>query len=174
MSDSAQPVYLVNAYTEPVVIQINGKANYMNCNSFREFIHRMTESGKRHFVIDFANCEGMDSTFLGILAGAAMNIREASPPGAIALARLTARNEELIRNLGLHRLVHIDKDTEARADDGEGFDALDNEGVTSAKNMLQAHENLVRAESGNAAKFQDVVAFLKNQVEEEEENGASS
>ena len=38
MSDPAQPTYLVNAYSDPVVVKVRGKANYLNCNAFREFI----------------------------------------------------------------------------------------------------------------------------------------
>ena len=31
--------------------------------------------------------------------------------------------------------------------------------------MLEAHEHLINADAGNAAKFQDVLAFLRNRVE---------
>ena len=40
--------------------------------------------------------------------------------------------------------------------------------VSAAKNVLNAHENLVKADTENAAKFQDVIAFLKNQVEKQD------
>ena len=41
MSEPSQPTFLVSAYSDPVVVQINGKANYLNCNTFREFIEKM-------------------------------------------------------------------------------------------------------------------------------------
>src|SRR2546427_100813 len=49
-----------------------------------------------------------DSTFLGVLAGAAIELRRKTPPGVLTLARVGERNLELIRNLGLHRLATVD------------------------------------------------------------------
>ena len=81
MSDPAQPTYLVNAYSDPVVVKVRGKANYLNCNAFREFTETVITGGCRKLFIDFVDCRGMDSTFLGILAGlrfnfASSNLRE--------------------------------------------------------------------------------------------------
>jgi len=49
------------------------------------------------------------------------------------------------------------------------FDGLYNEEVSDAKKVLAAHENLAEADESNVAKFQDVIAFLKNQVEQDAE-----
>lgn len=167
MSDPEQPTFLVSAYSEPIIVRINGKANYLNCNSFREFIERMLSEGRHRFLVDFKDCKGMDSTFLGILAGTALELKKQTPPGALTLCRLSERNHELITNLGLQNLLNISED----ASDEEiacAFDSLENQEVSDAKNVLRAHENLAAADAQNAAKFQDVIAFLKNQVEQDE------
>lgn len=52
----------------------------------------------------------------------------------------------------------------------KSFDALRNEEVSDAKNILKAHENLAEADEGNVAKFQDVIAFLRNQVDGSEKD----
>lgn len=166
MSDPQQPTFLVSAYSDPVIVRVTGKANYLNCNSFREFIEQMLAQEKLHFLIDFENCKGMDSTFLGILAGTALELKKQTPPGSLTLCQLGDRNHELITNLGLHNLLDI---SDAQPEDIEvEFSKLKNEEVADAKNVLQAHESLAEADSGNVAKFQDVIAFLKNQVEQEE------
>lgn len=166
MSDSNPATFLVSAYVDPVAIRINGKANYLNCNSFREFIEKMLAAGRHHFVIDFENCQGMDSTFLGILAGTALELRKKDPPGVLSLCRLSARNHELILNLGLQNLLKISDDaTERNAP--TSFDRLENAEVSDAKNVLEAHENLAAADAQNVQKFQDVIAFLKNQIEQD-------
>lgn len=166
MSDSQQPTFLVSAYSDPIVVRINGKANYLNCNSFREFIEQMLSEGRHYFLVDFKNCQGMDSTFLGILAGTALELRKQTPPGELTLCRLSDRNQELILNLGLQNLLSISEDTtdESAAD---AFDSLENEEVSDAKNVLRAHENLAAADEQNVTKFQDVISFLKNQVEQD-------
>ncbi len=172
MSDDPQPVFLVNAYAEPVVVKISGKANYLNCNGFREFMEAMLEAGKESFVLDFKDCNGMDSTFLGILAGTALELRGRSGAAEMVLCRLSERNTELICNLGLQNLLTLHEgeglETEAPFSH-EGFEGLDNREIGQAKTVLKAHENLVRAEESNALKFQDVIAFLRNQVDDEKE-----
>ncbi|PXA03706.1 anti-sigma factor antagonist [Coraliomargarita sinensis] len=167
MSDSQQPTFLVSAYSDPVVVRINGKANYLNCNSFREFIEQMLSEERHRFLVDFDNCQGMDSTFLGILAGTALELKKKETPGTLTLCRLSERNQELITNLGLQNLLIISTD-EADAEVCSAFDSLDNEEVSDAKNVLKAHENLAAADEQNVAKFQDVISFLKNQVEQDE------
>jgi hypothetical protein len=108
-----------------------------------------------------------DSTFLGVLAGAALELRRRVPPGTLTLTRVGERNLELIRNLGLHRLATVDAGDFPMNFAG-GAQALDTKTKTeieSARLVLEAHENLVSADSANAAKFQDVLAFLRNRVE---------
>jgi anti-anti-sigma factor len=167
MSEPLQPTFLVSAYSDPVVVQINGKANYLNCNTFREFIEKMVSEGKSHIVLDFENCKGMDSTFLGILAGTALELRKQIPPGVLIICKLGERNHELVCNLGLQKILTIGEDLPDRPDAAEEaeFSALKNVAVSDAKSVLNAHENLIKADTENAAKFQDVIAFLKNQVE---------
>jgi len=164
MSEPSQPTFLVSAYSDPVIVQINGKANYLNCNAFREFIEKILADGKTQFVIDFTNCKGMDSTFLGILAGTALELKKLPTPGIFIICNLSERNHELICNLGLHNLLTIGDDIGDA--DSTSFTALKNMEVSDAKAVLQAHENLVKADDQNNAKFQDVIAFLRNQVEQ--------
>ncbi|MFP4157529.1 MAG: STAS domain-containing protein [Opitutales bacterium] len=166
MSDPQQPTYLVRAYSDPVVVRINGKANYLNCNNFRDFIEQAIAAGRHRILLDFENCRGMDSTFLGILAGTALELRKKDPPGELKLSHLGERNRELILNLGLQNLLTISD--EGGSETADSFDPLEDKEITDAQKVLQAHENLADADEGNQAKFQDVIAFLRNQVESEE------
>lgn len=166
MSDPQQPTFLVSANSDPVVIRIDGKANYLNCNSFREFIERMLARGRYHILVDFEHCRGMDSTFLGIMAGTALELKKQTPPGALRLCNLSERNQELIVNLGLQHLLKI-TDADGSEDTADGFANLKNEEISDSKNILRAHENLAEADEENATKFQDVISFLKNQVEQD-------
>ncbi len=164
MSEQPTSAYLVDAYSDPVAVKISGRCNYLNCNAFREFIDKMLNEGRDAFAIDFENCQGMDSTFLGILASTALRLRKANPPGSLVLSKLNDRNKDLVCNLGLHRLLLIDDQKDARVSTDLG--ALENTKVTSASVILKAHESLVEAEGENAEKFQDCIDFLRNQVEE--------
>ena len=167
MSDPAQPTYLVSAYSDPVVVKVNGKANYLNCNAFREFIETVIAGDSRKLFVDFEYCQGMDSTLLGILGGTAIQLRKLTPAGELIVGNLSERNYELICNLGLQNLLAISKDQAAAS---ETFNALENQEVSDAKNILKAHENLTDADQENVGKFQDVIAFLRNQVEKQEKH----
>jgi anti-anti-sigma factor len=167
MTEPSKPTFLVDAYADPVAVRIEGRASFANSGSLKDFVAEMIRQGKSRFVIDFAACSSMDSTFLGVLAGIALTLRRQNPPGTLTLARVGERNLELIRNLGLHRLATVDAGTFPMAFSG-GTQALDQQAkseLESAKLVLEAHENLVNADSTNAAKFQDVLAFLRNRVE---------
>ena len=172
MNEPQQPTFLVSAYSDPVIVRINGKANYLNCNRFREFIEKTVAEGTGHIVLDFTHCTGMDSTFLGILTGAALELRKQTPTGILILCNLSQRNNELVHNLGLQNLLTIDQDLLEIVDSNgkEQFSVLRNVEVSDAKEVLKAHENLVKADRENAAKFQDVIAFLKNQAEANDTN----
>lgn len=168
-----EPHFLVNAYEDPVIIKINGKASFTNTAPVKELFDRLTAQGKKRFVVDFANCTGMDSTFLGVLAGLGIKMMKESPPGSVVLCRLGTRNQELIRNLGLHRLVTMDDGSESSRleESGKSLERVEGEAgkqseIENARLVLQAHENLVEVDDSNKTKFQDVIAFLKNQVDE--------
>ncbi|MBP6865749.1 MAG: STAS domain-containing protein [Candidatus Didemnitutus sp.] len=168
MPEIPKPAFLVNAYTDPVLVRVQGRASFTNSGSLKDFFTEMIRQGKTRFVLDFQQCASMDSTFLGVLAGAALQVRRLTPPGTLTLVRVGDRNLELIRNLGLHRLATVDAGDFELSFDGGGAQVLSEEKkseIESAKLVLEAHENLVSADSANAAKFQDVLAFLRNRVD---------
>jgi hypothetical protein len=105
----------------------------------------------------------MDSTFLGILAGTALELRQQDPPGVLLICNLNERNRELICNLGLQSLLSIDAEVSAPEEAVVGT-VLDDAEVSSARQVLAAHQSLVEANQKNAATFQDVIAFLQNQL----------
>jgi anti-anti-sigma regulatory factor len=167
MPDSfAKPTYLVDAYADPVLVRIEGRASFMNSGSLKEFFSEMARQGKTRLAVDFQHCTSMDSTFLGVLAGAALELRKRVPAGTLTLVRVGERNLELIRNLGLHRLATVDTGGFSM-DLGGGAQALTEQMRTEIERtrlVLEAHENLLVADPANATKFQDVMAFLRNQL----------
>jgi anti-sigma B factor antagonist len=166
MPDSAKPVFFVDAYADPVVVRIEGRASFLNSGGLKDFFAEMIRQGKRRFVVDFKQCASMDSTFLGVLAGAAIELRRQIPAGSLTLARVGERNLELIRNLGLHRLATVDAGSHSQEPTGS-VQVLTQQArgeIENARLVLEAHENLIATDPDNAAKFQDVLSFLRNQL----------
>lgn len=167
---AAESSYLVNPYSDPVLVKVNGKASFLNSGPIKDLFNVLVEQGRERYVIDFQNCSGMDSTFLGILAGLGIQLRRRGSKGSVVLCRLGTRNLELIQNLGLHRLLTVDEGGELPV--GEDTSALQVlpkgaplSELENARMVLKAHENLVEMDAANQAKFQDVISFLKNQVD---------
>jgi anti-sigma B factor antagonist len=165
---SLETPFMVDAYSDPVCIIIRGRASFLNCAPLNDFVKGMISEDKKRFVFDFKNCTGIDSTFMGILAGVALDVRESNPPGSVILCRMGARNLELVRNLGLHRLMLVDAGEFEMSFDGveENLSAVEQCEIDNAKMILRAHESLLKADESNQSKFQDVISFLKNQVME--------
>lgn len=88
-----------------------GKANYLNCRNVGEFFSTAITRGCSKIVVDCSQCAGMDSTFLGMVAGAALKIHKTG--GEMVLVNLNDRNRELIDNLGIFKLVKIAEDPSA-------------------------------------------------------------
>jgi len=168
MSESAKSTYFVNAYSDPILVRIEGRASFQNSGCLHDFMEEILRQGKTRFVIDFQRCTSMDSTFLGVIAGAALNLCKKKPPGSLVLARIGPRNLELVRNLGLHRLLTVDAGDAPMAFDkpAAALACPDRSELENARLVLEAHENLVSVDENNRGKFQDVLAFLKNRVEQ--------
>lgn len=170
MSTTPECQYWVDAESNPALLILNGRASYLNCGPVGRFFDKLIRDTESDIIIDFKGCTGMDSTFLGLIAGAAIELRKQTPPRSLTLCRLNERNLELIRNLGLHRILTVDaQDHDLSFDANKAAELSDEqkEKVATARTILQAHENLIQADAANQEKFQDVLTFLKMQVDNE-------
>ena len=151
--------YLVKIEGDNAFLKIMGKACYLNCRNVSEFFGTVCERNCKTLFIDFTDCTGMDSTFMGMIAGVALRLRKKQ--AEVTLQNLKGRNLQLIENLGIYKLVNI-KDC---IDDIVVEQKLEASSV-SGESMLKAHEDLIKANSSNLEKFEDVISFLKKEVEQ--------
>ncbi len=159
MTDDNGPVYLIDDCSHPPVLRIEGRASYLNCGPISKLFKVLIGKGKRELDIDFSECGGMDSTFLGILAGAALEYRRLEPAGAVRLLNLNKRNLQLIQNLGLHCILEIcDEKQEACSSDGDYRAAAGS--PANREQICAAHETLVEIDPNNAQQFKEVLQFL--------------
>lgn len=167
MVEDTEPTFQVDVSGSPILVLIHGRANFLNCSPLRTFFRKMFEEGERDFRLDFSDCSGMDSTFLGILAGAAIEAKGSSPPGEIQLSGLSDRNLELVNNLGLHRIVTLVEDSPSGSSStaGKATELAAEEQTEEQKKamLVGAHEDLVKIDKDNLSKFQDLLTFLKNE-----------
>lgn len=127
----------------------------------------MVRRGHRDFVVDLEDCEQMDSTFMGTLAGVALRLREIGQGGLRAI-NVNERNAGLLCSLGLDQIFSVEEaggglsvPVEAEPLHSAAAD-ISNE-VDQQKTVLEAHEALVKADSANEVKFHDVLEFLRQE-----------
>ena len=87
--------YQVHDSPKVAILQVLKKASYINCEPVRNFLDKKFNEGQRFFIVDFANCTSVDSTFLGILVRLALNLRNSDDAGKLVLVNLTEETWKL-------------------------------------------------------------------------------
>lgn len=158
---SLQPTIFADTTSGPTVwVRVEGKGTFQNSGGLKDFSTRMIADGRRDFVVDLENCPAMDSTFMGTLAGLALRLREAGG-GRLWVTNRNARNEDLLAGLGLDALFSAEPlPCEDCGDHGAVEHSADK--ATTREVMRQAHEDAVRANPENEARFKAVIEHLKD------------
>lgn len=145
---------------------MEGKGSFLNSTGLKEFSKEMVNRGYREFVVDLKNCPLMDSTFMGTLASVALRLRELGQ-GHLRVVNLNERNQDLLSNLGLDQLFTIGVSVAEPATPQPAQQPLPAAPIDKqeqARTMLEAHEAVVEANPENAAKFKDVLEYLKQDL----------
>lgn len=67
----------------------------------------MSRRGHKNFIVDLQQCELMDSTFMGTLAGIALRL---GSEGNVKVIRANPRNRQVLGILGLDRVMTVEED----------------------------------------------------------------
>ena len=162
---------LVGQVSELVWMRVEGKGSFQNSVQVKRCFQMMMEKGERHFIVALERCPIMDSTFLGTLTGAALNLRETG--GEVCVLNANTRNQQLLTSLGLDYILDVDYDgtkhcAERRlvsADLGSCVDATTPcSKDEQAEHVLEAHKALTSANEQNAGRFRDVIEFLESEL----------
>lgn len=173
MADPAADRLLVSVQGTTAFIRVLGRGSFKISTSLKEFGRGALEQGCRCLALDMAECVGMDSTFMGVLAGLAMELKRRGG-GRIVMVNLSIRTRGLLGTLGLDQVIepHMTGNLpdDLKAAFGGGGPALapvagqEESQRTTAETMLEAHENLVNLSPENLPKFKDVLTFLREDL----------
>ena len=90
-------------------LRVEGRGTFQNSVQVKTCFQQVMAAGMRNFVVDLERCPMMDSTFLGTLTGAALNLTELGE-GRLSLLNANPRNQHLITSLGLDHILELDTD----------------------------------------------------------------
>jgi anti-anti-sigma regulatory factor len=139
----------------------------------RLYLEEAKTRGFIEFIFDMADCQGMDSSFMGMIGGLSLDM-ERVPGAFVMLVALSDYNRHLLRQLGLHDFidegeVEIPRSIQWTRLDPAGATALDR-----ARLAYEAHGRLVEIKPENRSRFyefvkrlvQELLPFLKNEKED--------
>src|SRR6266404_836095 len=93
-----QSSILVGVNGPAVWVRVEGKGNFLNSGSLKEFAQEMVNRGYREFVFDLEHCAMMDSTFMGTMAAVALRLKELGQ-GHLHVVHCGDRSRELLSGL---------------------------------------------------------------------------
>lgn len=170
---------LVALHGNTAFIRVEQRGSFKISSAMKTFGVTAIERGATRLVFDMSDCIGMDSTFMGVIAGLAFLLKEHSRE-KIMMVNLSPRTEGLLTTLGLDQLVQtyrvnsIPEDIASVLATHNGFNKVDNKDSTrreTAEMMLEAHRNLIELSPENLPRFKDVLTFLQEDMEKEMERG---
>ncbi len=171
---SSEEVF-VAIHDKVAFLRIRERGSFKISATVKQFGIAAMEQGVERFVLDLHDCVGMDSTFMGIIAGMAFRLRKQSN-GEVIVVGLSPRTRSLLSTLGLDQLVKpymagsTPEEFQAVLGQGralEAVDACETDRRGTAEMMLEAHENLVALSPENLPRFKDVLTFLKEDLHKE-------
>ncbi|MDQ1256363.1 MAG: Response regulator [Candidatus Hydrogenedentes bacterium] len=154
-------------------ISLSGAGSWRESQRVLDLIDQARDDGIGSIVLDFSNCNHMDSTFLGVLHNLALEFDE-EPGGMLSIQGVTKPVLREMSDLGLTSvLMHFRTkrsplppamrtvDTDTAADPGLG------------RLLIWAHEALVKADPRNADRFASLLEVLNAQVKGAKPNAQS-
>lgn len=166
---SAENAILIYRESEFSWIRCEGKGTFVSSSTLKKWVDGEIDCGVLCVVVDLEACTGMDSTFMGTLAGLAMRLMK-RPGGKLQIAAPGEKNQKSLEGLGLDVLMQIDPPDAEWLGQMDGirakltpFEKVSSK-TSDAPHVLEAHKKLCEADERNAEKFGTVLEFLEAEV----------
>lgn len=152
-----------------------GKGDFRCSSTLKECAEEFLKAGCHCIVVDLEACTGMDSTFMGVLAGLAMRIKNCQGGGRLEVAGANEKNRASLEDLGLDALMEIDPTAAVWQENKDAWRANLCRWVKGkplsqqdrCREVLEAHQTLCAANPANVVKFDEVVKMLQQELQPE-------
>jgi len=154
-------------FNEFTWIRCEGKGSFLQSPALKECAEKRRSKGETRFVIDLENCSGMDSTFMGLLAGLASRVSK--DKGSVMIASPGDKNRRSLEDLGLDCLLEIEpsdapwvgKEAEIRGKLKPFSPNRLPDMSGRAQQVLESHQMLASTSEDNAKRFATVLQVLQ-------------
>lgn len=150
-----------------VQIRVIGRATFKISRELREYGMRVIREGVKSAIVDFSECRGMDSTFMGVLAMIGLEARNRA---LVVIVNADEQHRRLLDGIGISRLFQFAE----QAVETEVWQNLCTAAARvgdmheTAGTIVDAHKVLMNVCPDNVPKFKDVVEMLSAEVSKTE------
>ncbi len=149
-------------------VRCEGKGSFMNSPKLKAWGDEELKAGTVHIVVDLETCTGMDSTFMGTMAGLAMRLAKVEN-GLLEVASAGSKNKQSLEDLGLSALMQINPEQPLWVDQEASFrNSLTEYGLANSTDRTQhvfdAHKTLCDADESNNEQFSTVLDCLEAEL----------
>lgn len=152
---------------DKIFIRVTGRGSFKISATLKQFIAEITsKQAASAVVLDLAECIGMDSTFMGVLAGLSGRLKQTGQ--TLELINLSDKNAQLLATLGVDRVIAHYSHSHGHELPDQPAQSLSAASATKkdlAETALQAHETLVELSEENRPRFKRVIEYLKADVD---------
>ncbi|MFA7256007.1 MAG: STAS domain-containing protein [Kiritimatiellales bacterium] len=149
-----------------VFVRVTGRGSFKVSATLKQFLSEITaKQPVSTVVLDLAECIGMDSTFMGVLAGLAGRLKLKGQ--TLELINLSDKNAQLLATLGVDQVIAHYSHAHGHEMPDQAAAPLATASATKkelAETALQAHETLVELNEENRPRFKRVIEYLKADV----------
>ena len=162
-------------------LRVLGRATFTVGPVLKQFGTVAIDGGCTRMVLDVSACEGMDSTFMGVLAGMATRLARQTG-GKMIMLNVPDKLFEALSTLGLNQLMECRRlgptpeqlvEPPLTSQVLRPISTASAELQTTQHVMLEAHTDLAAVSAENQLRFKDVLAYLREDVRRTADDGSS-
>lgn len=157
------------------VVRVRGRGTFQNSVPLKRFADLLqSQQRPKRFIVDLGECETLDSTFMGVLASISLAQTKANRQ-RVLVAHANDHVKKLLKTLGLTHLLDLHEgdnankaiqkaESEMKPADASPITRLD-----QLLHTLEAHKTLVKLDDENELRFQSVIHYLEQSLQNAED-----
>lgn len=153
---------------QTLFVRVQGRGSFRIAAPLKQFVQKTCSQKPITIVaIDVKDCIGMDSTFMGVLAGLSGRLKKSQQ--TLELLNVSDKNQNLLSTLGVDQVLDLHNDNHGHEiPNPEPVEMLTEDPPSKkeiAETALHAHKELVEINEENRPRFKSVIEFLKDDVD---------
>jgi hypothetical protein len=150
------------------LIRVEGYATMQNSFVFQNLVENMLQQGCLDFTIDLSLCQGLDSTFMGILVGIVEPSTEKSKISLLTLINIKENHQRSLDNLGISHIFHITKVPIALPKiPMQAIEEVSVSPLSRLKTIQQAHRSLLALPSNHQKEFTEFLEMVEQELQQQ-------